>query len=127
MKAITLLLSLTILIFSNLAAQIPLFDLAKYVRPTLNRKSLDMDLSFSGRQNNTFSTANNGSRLGGELFLWYQSFHNSPTAQKNTSISLTAAPYRNQSSTNVNQTRSHDLNGLLSVNSSYLKYSDKVF
>ena len=83
-----------------------------------------MDLSFAASQNNTLSTARNSSTVGGVLFLWYQSFHNSPAAQKNTSISLHTRPYRTLAATSLNNTKTQDLYGNFGISSSNLKYAD---
>lgn len=125
MKTLPIFLSIILLSLSNLVAQIPLFDLSKYLRPTLNRKSLDLSLHLTGAQYEVLRSSRSDSNLGGNGNLLYQSFHNSPKAQKNSRIYLELSPNRNTVSSDGGKTKLKKLNGNLVINSSTFSYSAK--
>ncbi|MDW3652220.1 MAG: hypothetical protein R8P61_34410 [Bacteroidia bacterium] len=125
MKTTTLILVISLICLADLSAQIPIFDLSKYARPTLNRQSLDLSFHLGGTQYTTFSSPNNGSSFGGDFNLAYQSFHNSAAAQKYHNIYLGMRPYRYLAASDIGESKRNEFNGNLGFSSSHLKYSDK--
>ncbi|MEM6806530.1 MAG: hypothetical protein AAF696_34340 [Bacteroidota bacterium] len=125
MKASSVFLAIILLLRLNLAAQVPVFDLSKYARPTLNRQSLDLGLHLTGGQYDVLGSTRATSNLGGDFNLAYLSFHNSPEAQKSSSIYLELSPYRNTNSSDLSKAKVNRLNGRLAINSTKLKYAKK--
>ncbi|MEM8892645.1 MAG: hypothetical protein AAGD28_31990 [Bacteroidota bacterium] len=123
MKTTSLLLAIILICISDLLSQVPIFDLSKYARPTLNRKSLDLNFHLGGNQSNNFGNSITSSSIRGDFNLAYQSFHNSPAAQKNHSIYMGLMPFRSQASSATGESKQNEFIGNLIVNSEHLKYS----
>lgn len=111
-------------------AQVPVFDLSKYARPTLSRKSLDLNFGLAGQQDRSLRALKygdgKGNSMGGGANLGYRSFRNSPKYQENTSVYLRLQPNRSAGGVEgISTYNQNSFNGFLSINSIRLKYTEK--